>query len=94
MNFSHTAEPFKMLRIRDQPVAVEPVGKKLFAQCDRLLLLHFVDAGFQPIFLRSLDDERGPVRIEAVRMQIEPAPFGVREIESKRIEFLFAARAR
>ena len=77
-----------MLGVGDERVAVEPFGEKLLAKRDGFLRLHLVDAGREPVVLRRLDDERGPVFVEAVGVEIEPAPLRLREIEGEGVELL------
>src|SRR5262245_18564164 len=89
LKFQPDRRTTQMLGIRKKWVAVEPVGKETLTQRDRLFGAHFVDAGYKPVYLRRFDDERGPLRVEAIGMQREPAPRGFAEIEREGIQ-LFA----
>src|SRR5262249_46148455 len=51
-----------------------------------------VDARFEPVRLGSFDDEGGPVGVEAVSVQGEPAPWGFAEVEGEGVEFLSCAQ--
>src|SRR5947209_482525 len=82
----------EMSRIRDQRVPVQPFLKQGLAQCDRFGGVHPVHACAAPGFLRRLDDERGPILIESISVQVEPAPFGFLEVESKSVQLLSAAK--
>src|ERR1700730_1293312 len=77
-----------MLRIGNEGVAIEAFGEKFFAERDRLLSLHFVDARGEPVGLGCFDDEGGPVFVETVGVKIEPAPRRFSKIESEGIELL------
>ncbi len=67
-------------------VAVETVREQTFAERDGLRRVHRFDACGAPVALRRFDDERRPVVIEAVGVEIEPAPFRLAEVERERIE--------
>ena len=69
----------QMAGIGDQRLAVEQIGKQLLAKGDRLIGLHLVDAGLEPGLFRGLDDEGRPFLVEAIGMQVEPAPLRLLE---------------
>ena len=80
-----------MARVRNQAGTVEQVREKLFAEGDRLVRLHLVDAGLEPGLLGSLNDESRPLLIELVGVQVEPAPRRFLEGESEGIELFLGA---
>src|SRR5215831_4923184 len=71
-------------------MAVQAFGKHALAKRNRLGLLHLIDAGPNPVPFRRFDDERGPFLVEAVGVQVEPAPLGLLEVEGECVQ-LFAA---
>ena len=81
----------EMLRVGDEGIAVEAFGEELFAERDRLLRFHLVDARGEPVGFGSFDDESGPVFVETVGVEIEPAPWRFSEIEGEGIELLSCA---
>ena len=81
-----------MLGVGNQRVAVEPVGEEFLAEGNGSLRVHIVDARPAPIFFGRLDDEGGPILVEAVGVQIEPAPLSLLEIERECVELLSAAK--
>src|SRR5579872_3289235 len=79
----------QVLGIRNQPVAIQSFCKEPFTKSNGPFRFHLVYACSQPVLLRRFDDERGPILIEAIGMQIKPAPLGLSKVESEGLE-LFA----
>ncbi len=78
-----------MRRVAHQPVAVEIVREKLFAEGDALLLAHPFDAALLPHLFRRLDDERRRLAVVLVRVRLEPAVLRFGKCERERLEQLF-----
>src|SRR5579884_1632714 len=72
-----------------EAISIQPLRENALAQGDGCAEIHAVETGAQPVLLRSFDDEGGPIFIEAIGVQVEPAPFGFAEIEREGVE-LFA----
>ena len=79
-------------RVGDQRMAVQHLGEEPLAEGDAVLLAHVLQAGGLPHRLGRLDDE-GRVRlVEAVGVRLEPAPFGLLEVEGEGVEELGGAQ--
>ncbi len=82
-------EPYRralqMLGVRNQGVAVQALGKKFFAQRDRLRCVHLVNAGLDPVFFRRFHNERGPVVVEPIGVEVKPTPLRGFEIKGESI---------
>src|SRR6266404_696315 len=89
-------EPYRrtlqMLGVRSQSVAVQALGKELFAQRDRFRFVHLVDAGLDPVFFRRFHNERGPVIVEAICVEVKPTPLCGFEIKGESVQLLFRAK--
>src|SRR6476646_4951832 len=81
-----------MLGIGNQGIAFQSLREKLLAKRDGLCLLHLVDSRRQPVSLRGLNNERGPLVVKTVSVKVEPAPLGFLEVEGERIQFSAAAK--
>ena len=66
-------------------MAVERFSEQLFAERDRLILIHLVEAMRLEDILRRLDDEGRGVFVEAIDMSLEPAVLRLAEIEGEGI---------
>jgi hypothetical protein len=66
-------------------------ANSFLAEGDRLVRLHLVDAGLEPGLLRRFDDEGGPLLVELVGVEVEPAPGRFLEGEGEGVELLLGA---
>ncbi len=92
VKFHPDRRPAQMFGVGNQRVPVEPLGEQSLAQRDGFFLLHLVDSRLQPVFFRRFHDERGPILVEAIGVEIEPAPLRFAEIESEGVELFPAAQ--
>ena len=81
----------QMPRIGHECAALEPVLEHLLAHRDRLRQLHLVHPRATPRPLGHLHDHRRPILVEAIRVEIEPPPLGLLEVEGERVELGGAA---
>src|SRR6476660_8298078 len=80
-----------MARIAHELVAVEILPEHPLAKFDRCGLVGAIEPGGVPGLLARLDDESAGVLIEAIRMQLKPAPLC--RLERKREGVELAVRA-
>ena len=87
----HAAEPRRWAALLIKRVAVEVLREQPLAESDALFLRHLFQPGGAPHRFGRFDDEGRGVRVEAVGVRLEPAPFGVLDRERERVEQLVRA---
>ena len=81
----------QVLRVADELVAAEVLGKELLAKGDGFRLLHGVESVRLPNLFGCLDDERRSFVVELVRMGLKPAVLGFLESKGEGVEGLVRA---
>ena len=83
----------QVTRVGNQTVAIEQIGKEVFAKGNRFGRFLLIQAGAIPGRLRRLDDEGRHLVVESVGMQVEPTPLGLLEGEGESgVDFFLGAQ--
>ena len=82
----------RKVQVRQQRVSVQPRREHLLTERDRSGGVAPVEARRVPGCFRGLDDERGGVAVEAIRVRLEPAEFRLHEDERERPEHTVRAK--
>ncbi len=82
-----------MIRVGNQCVAIQMIGKYLLAFGNGFCLGHLLKAKFIPCFIGTFDNHRRGVIVKLIGMYPNPAMLGLLKNKGKRlVEFLFGAQ--